>query len=419
MSKRRHIIIGAGPAALSAVEKMRSLSRDDEIKVVSKENALPYCPAILPYVLAGRTAEENIWLRDEDFFRSMDVTYAPGREVVKVLGDKKQVLYRDGAVDQYDSLLIAAGAEPLSSAAEGLGGEDVLRFHTLEDCRRLSGRLASQGDVTILGAGLVAVELAIALVEKGKRVKVIGRGRPLRAYFDEQAGGYIRDILLAHGVEITIGKNINRIKKQGRGIEVCCADGEVFKTDLLVSCMGVKPRLSFIDGSGIRVNQGILVDRRMRTSVEGIYAAGDIAEAPAAFDNRPGISAILPNAIAQGKIAGSNMAGTDCDYEGWLSMNVLKMFGHSAFSLGMAIPQEGEAEVREEKDDTKKSFKRLVTKGERLIGAMFVNMDVDPGVIKYLIEKRVDISACKEALFEQPREISRWLMLKTESNAAI
>ncbi len=419
MSKRRHIIIGAGPAALSAVDMIRSLNREDEIKVVSKEKALPYCPAILPYLLAGRTTEGNIWLRKEDFFRKMDVDFVGGKEVVKVSPEDRRVVYGDGTVDQYDRLLVAAGAEPISSAAEGLGKDDILRFHTLEDYRRLNELLASHGEVTILGAGLVAVELAMALVERGKKVKVIGRGRPLRAYFDEQAGAYLSNILLSQGVEITIGKSVREIKKQGRGLEVHCAEGDVFPTELLVSCMGVRPRLSFVHGSGLGTNQGILVDSRMRTNLEGVYAAGDIAEALSAFDNRPGVSAILPNALAQGRIAGANMAGEDRAYQGWLSMNVLKMFGNSSFSIGTAMPPAGEGEVLEEKDDKKQSLKRLVTKGKELIGAMFINVDLDPGVIKYLIEKRVDISACKEALFARPKETSRWLMLKSEKDSAI
>lgn len=418
MSKKRHIIIGSGPAALSAVNMIRSLSQDDGIKIVSREKTLPYCPAVLPYLLAGRTAEDKIWLRDEDFFQKMDVTFAGGQEVMKILPNLKQVLYRDGAVDQYDSLLIAAGAEPALSPTEGLDTADILRFHTLDDYHRLSERLAGKRDVTVLGAGLVAVELAIALVERGNRVRLIGRGRPLRAYFDEQAGGYIREILVSQGVEITTGKNIIQIKKQQNGLEVRCADGEIFATDLLVSCLGVKPRLSFVEGSGISVHQGILVDRQMRTNVADIYAAGDITESLSAYDSSPGISAILPNAIAQGKVAGSNMAGKDSDYDGWLAMNVLKMFGNSAFSIGMAMPEAGEAEVREAKDDQKKRFKRLVTTDKHLIGAMFINVDLDPGVIKYLIEKRVDISACQEALFEQPKETSSWLMLKHERGAA-
>ena len=418
MSKRKHIIIGAGPAALAAVDTIRSLNRDDEIKVVSKENTLPYCPAVLPYLLAGRTREENIWLRNEGYFDRLDVTFAGGQEVVRVVPESRQVVYADGRVDQYDSLLIAAGAEPVPLAAAGLGEDDILRFHTLEDYRRLNRLLAADRDVTILGAGLVAVELAIALVESGRKVKMIGRGRPLRVYFEEQAGGFISNILTGHGVDITIGKSVSEIRKQGGRIEVQCAEGDVFNTDLLVSCLGVRPRLAFVNDSGIATDQGILVDAKMKTNREDVYAAGDIAESLSAFDNRPGVSAILPNAIAQGRIAGANMAGKECDYPGWLAMNVLKMFGNSAFSIGVSIPQDGESEVLEEKDDAKQRIKRLVTRGKELVGATFINVDVDPGIIKYIIEKKVDISTHKEALFARPKETSRWLLLKTERDSA-
>jgi phenylglyoxylate dehydrogenase epsilon subunit len=418
MPKRKHIIIGAGPAALSAVDKIRSLNQADEIKVVSREDTMPYCPAILPYLVAGRTTRDDVWLRDEEYFRMMNVDFVRAREVVQVLPDKKQVVYRDGNTDRYHSLLIAVGAEPVTLPEMSLNDDSVLKFHGLGDYYRLKALLEDGRDVAILGAGMVALELAVALAEKGNKVKVIGRGRPLRVYFNEQAGGYIRDILIDHGVEITTGKSIKEVKKHRHGVEVHCDDGEVFNTGLLVSCLGVKPRLSLVEGSGIRVNQGILVNNQMKTNVEDVYAAGDVAEAPSFSGNRAGISAILPSAIAQGSVAGANMAGEECYYEGWIPMNLLKIFGNSAFSIGITMPEDGEGEVREEKDDKKRYFKRLVTRDHNLIGAMFVNVDLDPGVISYLIEKKVDIGSHKEALLAQPAEVSRWLMLKTERGAA-
>ncbi len=418
MTKRKHLIIGAGPAALSAIDRMRSRNQDDEIKVVTRENTLPYSPAILPYLLAGRTREDEIWLRDEEYFRRMNVNYTTAKEAIKVLPDKRQVIYRDGDGEEYDDLLIASGAEPSTLPIKGLAKSGALHFHTLEDYHRLNEGLKNGQEVAILGAGMIAMELALALAEKGNRVKVIGRGRPLRAYFDETAGGYIRDIFTSHGVQITTGKDIREVKKSGKGVEVYCTDGVVFPSDWLVSCLGVQPKLSLVAGSGISVNQGILVDNRMKTNLEGIYAAGDVAEAPDFFDNRPGISAILPSAIAQGKTAGANMTGEECAYEGWISMNQLKFFGNSACSIGRAMPRDGETEVLEEKNDKKKSFKRLVIRDNKLIGAMLVNVDLDPGVIRYLIEKRVAIGTSQGALFEHPGEISRWLMLETEHSAA-
>lgn len=418
-SKRKHLIIGSGPAALNAVESIRRLNRDDEIKLVSKEGTLPYSPAILPYLLAGRTTESAIWLREEGYFRSARVSFARSKEVVRVVPDKRQVVYRDGDADEYDNLLIASGAEPLPPPVSGLNDNICHNFRNLDDYHRLNSLLKKGLKVAVLGAGMIATELALALVERGNKVQIIGRGRPLRAYFDERPGKHIADILVSHGIDISTGKTIDAVKKSRAGIEVRCAEGDVFKADVLVACLGVRPNLSLLEGSGIAINQGVLVDSRMRTNIDSIYAAGDIAEAPDFFNSRPGISAILPSAIAQGKVAGTNMAGGDSSYEGWLSMNQFKFFGNSAFSIGIAAPQDSKDEILEENNDDKGRFKRLIIRDNRLIGAVFVNVDIDPGTIRYLIEKKVDINSYKEKLFEQPREISRWLMMENERKVTV
>ncbi len=408
----KHIIIGSGPAALSAVEAIRRLSKTDEIKVVSREDSLPYSPAGLPYLLAGRTSEAEFFPKGAEYFEKQRVTFGRGQEATRIVAGKKQVVYRSGEAESYDRLLIACGATP----AGGPGGNGVLAFHTLADCRRLTSIAGPAAEISVLGAGMVAVELSVALAERGARTRIIGRGRPLRAYFDEKPGAMIARVLTEHGIDIRTGKVITAVRKSGNGTQVVCGDGEVFEADAVVSCMGVKPRLDLIEGSGIAVNQGILVDRRMRTNVDGIYAAGDVAEAPSFADGRPGVSAILPNAIAQGAVAGANMAGGDDEYEGWLPMNLLKFYGNSAFSIGAATP--GEADPLEMNDEASRRFKRLVFRDDRLIGAMFVNVAVDPGVISYLIRRRVNVWKRQSALFEQPLEVGRWLMLANERGKA-
>ncbi len=176
--------------------------------------------------------------------------------------------------------------------------------------------------------------------------------------------------------------------------------------------MGVRPRLDAVQGSGIAVGQGILVDRRMRTNAENIYAAGDVAEAPSFLDGRPGVSAILPNAIGQGAVAGTNMAGSQCEYEGWLPMNLLTLDGKLIFSIGSAAQDVDE--LMEKSDDDRRKFERLSFQGGRLVGTMFVNVDVDPGVFTCLIKKRLDVGKHKQALFDRPRRVSRWLMMVGE-----
>ena len=110
---RRHLIIGCGPAALPALEKIRSINQQDEIKLVTMENFLPYSPAALPYLLSGRTTESNICIANESYFEKLRVSLVTGKEVVGVLPERKEVIYGDGGKDNYDTLLIASGSAPI------------------------------------------------------------------------------------------------------------------------------------------------------------------------------------------------------------------------------------------------------------------------------------------------------------------
>jgi phenylglyoxylate dehydrogenase epsilon subunit len=156
----------------------------------------------------------------------------------------------------------------------------------------------------------------------------------------------------------------------------------------------------------------------MMTSNPDVYAAGDVAEAPDFFTGQPGMNQIIESAVDEGRIAGANMAGEINDYEGWISSNIFNFFGHTAFSAGLSMPADTRYEVLQEKDEGKARYKKLVYDEGKLVGAMFLNVDLDPGVLLYLIRKRVDVSDHKQLLLEQPREISRWLMLETEQKEA-
>ena len=415
MSKKKHLIIGCGPAAISAIDTMRALDQENEIRVVWKEDNLPYSPAALPYVLAGRTGEGGLFPRGKSYFESRGVTFVPGKEAVRIVPEKKKIIYKDGDTEEYDSLLVACGAEP---ASQGLDGEtELLKFHSLGDLRRLISELKASVDATILGAGMVAVELAVALTERGCKARLLGRGRPLRAYFDEGPGAFIREILTERGIDIQTGRIISQVKRNGQRFEIHCADGKVFETGMVVSCLGVTPRLGLIEGSGISANRGILCDRKMRTNLDNVYAAGDVVEAPSFRNGDTGVCAILPEAIAQGKVAGSNMVGKELDYEGWVPVNLLKFFGQAALSAGAVETGMPDAEVLEKKDSGTRRFERLVFTDGRLIGGMFVNVEIDPGVMLYLIKKRVTVGQHKRALLEEPAEVSRWLMLNSEKSS--
>ncbi|MDO8691290.1 MAG: hypothetical protein Q7R39_14990, partial [Dehalococcoidia bacterium] len=131
-----------------------------------------------------------------------------------------------------------------------------------------------------------------------------------------------------------------------------------------------------------------------------------------------GLNPILPSAVAQGKAAGASMAGRPEAYERWIPMNVFNFFGCTGFSVGTPMPVGAEFEAIASSDAKNKSYRKLVLKGGRLVGAMFVNVAADPGIFGYLMRRKLDIGAFRQALLEKPREVSRHLMIAAEKKDA-
>jgi phenylglyoxylate dehydrogenase epsilon subunit len=417
MATRKHLIIGAGSAALAAAREIRSISQDDEIVLVTREDVPPYCVAVLPYLISGRMQESDLWLLEDDQVSELHLSLLRGKEVTSVNPDKKRITYAGGEQESYDTLLIASGSHPLKPDITGLDEVGFLPFHTLADLRRLQGQLKGKKDIAIYGGGLVAIELAIALREAGYRVTVIVRSRILRRYFDPKAAYIIQDILLNNGVQIYEGCTIEELKANKTTVELALSNATTLTTEAIALCLGIQPSISFLKDTGIAFSDGVLVDQGMRTNRAHVYAAGDAAEAPDFFTGTPGLSPILPSAIGQGKIAGRNMAGEEAAYEGWIPMNILHFFGQRAVSVG--IMPNGDTRVLQATDEQGKGFKKLVFQGDSLVGASFLGVDVFPGVFQYLISNRVPIGPHAELLFEKPKETSCWLMLKTEKEQAM
>jgi len=411
---RKHLIIGCGPAALRALEEIRNISSDDEIKLVTMEHHLPYSPSALPFLLSGRIKENDIWLRDESYFHRINAAFARGKEVVKVLPDKKEVIYSDEDCDTYDNLLIASGSKPIKPLIKGSKEAGYSDFHVINDYQSLLKQLDKK-NIVVCGAGLVGIEVSMALLERGYSVNVIElENRILPRYFDREVAAVIEDILRSQGAQIYTNSKVCEIRADKGKTELILENGSSLNSDVLIMALGVEPRINFIERSGIDINRGIVVDSSMRTNIPDIYAAGDVAETHSFIGNEIGVNPILPNALTQGEVAGANMAGKETNFQGWIAMNILDFFGNSALSVGLSMQSQNGYQVMEDKKDKGAQFTRFVYEGDRLVGAMLINIDVHPGTIRYLIEKKVDIGTNKSAFLEKPDEISRWLVLENE-----
>jgi phenylglyoxylate dehydrogenase epsilon subunit len=414
LEKRKHVIIGCGTAALAALKQMREVNSEDEVKLVSMEPHLPYSPTSLPYLISGKINESDMPMVTDDFFDRMGAAWVRGKRVEQLDTAKREIRYDTGERESYDSLLIATGSEPHFPSIPGLDNERSLQLRTLDHARELIAKMKGTRTAILLGAGLIGMHVAECLAEQGVQVKVVEMlSHVLPAYFDEDASRMIQRVLEKHGVMFFTDHRAVEVAWKQRSVEVTLEGGEILEADLLLVATGVKPRTSFLNGSGIKIHDGILVDSQMRTNLPYIFAAGDVAAAKNLLTGEYGLNPILPNAAEQGKIAGSNMVGQKKEYDGWLPMNTFNFFGHRAVSVGKAAPAAGD-QVLVEKDEVKGTYRKIICGQERFLGATFLDIDLDAGVFQYLIRKRVEIGAYKDHLIKRPRETSVWLMREAE-----
>lgn len=416
MSTRKHLVIGSGSAAVSALREIKAHRPRDEATLLTMEGHQPYSPMALPYLVAGKKERIPDLVRP-GFFDEMGATLLTGTKAEGLDPEAKQVICSGGRRESYDRLLIASGSEPVLQPVLESAGVPV--FHVKDDCGPMLS-LKKGSRTTILGAGFVGMELAASLSEAGHRVEVIApRERILRPYFDPALDPLLIRLFQDRGIQVALNwGEATEVQRSGGKFSAKFTCGMEIETDLLVAATGVRPRTDFLQGSGIRINQGVVVDRGMRTSLPDVYAAGDVAEAPNLLTGRYGLSLILPSAVEQGRVAGSSMADGDRRYEGWLSMNAFNFFGYMAVSLGefMGRPED---KVLEEKSPETRQYKKLVFREGKLIGLNLFNVKADSGVLAHLIRRGIDVQGNEDLLLEKPDEAGLWLMQEAERRDAL
>jgi phenylglyoxylate dehydrogenase epsilon subunit len=264
----------------------------------------------------------------------------------------------------------------------------------------------------VLGAGLIGLHAAENLAKGGMKVIVVeALSQVLPGYFDEEASQMIHKAFSDNGVKILLKEKVSRVEGSEEKISLSLASGKDLSAGLLVVATGVQPRVEYLKGSGVEVDQGILVDESMKTNVSGIWAAGDVAQARGFFESSKILNATLPNAVEQGRIAGMDMVDDPAlkVYQGAVALNTYKFFSHRAFSVGMFRAEAG-CEVEKVVDPESFKYQKLIFKDDQLVGAAGINSDLDPGVMYQLIRRKAYLGDVKARFCASPLEISRVMM---------
>jgi phenylglyoxylate dehydrogenase epsilon subunit len=414
MSHSKYLIVGCSHAGLSALDAIRIRDREGSVTLLTREGHLPYSPTILPYVLAGQTSPDTIYLRYEEELKRMAVAFRQEAEVVSVDPAVHEVTLNSGEKIGYEKLLLATGAEPVIPLVDGLKSVPYQVLRTLEDAMRLRSIMREVKSAIVLGAGLIAMHAAENLTKAGKAVTVVVRSRMLRGYFDEVAGSLIQKIFAQNGINALTGSQVAYIEPNQVGCRVFLESGEEISGDMLIVATGVKPCTDYLLGSGIDLKEGILVNETMRTSVEDVWAAGDVAQAAGFFEREKKVDATLPSAVEQGRMAGMDMVGDSHlkAYVGGVPVNTYNFFGNRAFSAGLSTADESleGIEVDQMHLPSSRQYQKMVFKEDCLVGIAGINRSVDPGIMYQLIRRQVDLKEVRAQFAAAPQQMGRVLM---------
>jgi NAD(P)H-nitrite reductase large subunit len=397
-----YVIIGNSVAAIGAVRGIRQIDTEGNITVISRENHTAYGRPLISYLLGGTVTEKRMAYLPDDFYEKNRVNLLLNAEVVAVDSDQKRVKLAAGDVINFDKLLVATGGDPFVPPIEGMGGkEKIFTFTTWDDAAKLKGIAYDINRVVVIGGGLIGLKAAEGLNQLEKSVTIVELAdRILSAAFDRTAGRIVAKKMKANGIEVLTEDTVVRIEGEGAEISgVTLKSGDFIPCDTVIVAIGVRPAAGFLKGSGVEVNRGILADDTMETSVKGIYAAGDVAEARDFFTGTKNPMPIWPDAYIQGDIAGVAMAGGDKTYAGGLAMNSLELFKVPTISMGITNPAEhDEYDILTYQDLENYLYRKIVLKGNLLVGAVLVGAVDRAGIFAGLIRDQIDISPFKDKL---------------------
>ena len=459
-----HVILGAGPAGVTAAETLRKHAPDSQITLISGEPGPPYSRMAIPYLLEGKIVERGTYLRQADaHYDQLGIAYKQG-PVTSVDTAAKSVTCADSSSLGYDKLLIATGATPVRPPVEGLDCPGVHTCWTLEDARQIVKHAKPGAPVVLVGAGFIGCIVLEALATMGVDLTVVEIGdRMVPRMLDEVAGNMLRRWCEAKGVRVLTGAAVDSISAagaagpsaapaqpaapeekpgffarllglegtapaltpaaaEGAGTEsgsegavltVTLADGQSLPAALVVVAAGVTSNIGFLGGSGVETYRGVKVDPFHQTSAADVYAAGDVAEGIDLSTGHSDMLAVQPVAVEHGQIAALNMCGLSTPHRGSLNMNVLDTLGLISSSFGAWQGVAGGAQARMV-DEEGCRYLRLEFDGDRLIGAQCVGMTDHIGVLRGLIQSELPLGGWKEKLIAAPERVAEAYVFVTQ-----
>jgi NAD(P)H-nitrite reductase large subunit len=416
----RHLIIGGGTAGMNAIRTIREEETErSAITLVSAEK--PYSRMVLPYYLDRSIAESHVYTATAKVLDGWGVTRHLGKRATGLDTKGNLCTLDDGTTVEYDDCLVATGSSAVRAPVPGADGPGVHSFWTLDQARGVLAQIQPGSHVVMVGAGFIAFTILNSILALGAKLTIVEVApRILPRMIDDTGAGLVAAWLTQHGVAVRTSARLTKIEDvKGRQRLRFTAGGDLV-ADVVIMATGIRTNLDWLKGSGVTVNQGIVVDDHLRSSVPNVYAAGDVAEGLDLISQANAVHAIEPTAQEHGRVVGANMAGKDVRYRGSLIINIVEVCHLDVASFGAW--DDATAEMASGVKADRPAYRKLLWRGDRLTGAIILgpSSDIwttnDVGMLKGLVQSGVGLGRWKAHLKRNPFDIKpAFIATKTTS----
>jgi nitrite reductase (NADH) large subunit len=392
------VIIGNHCAGLTAAETIRRKDKDSSITIISNEDVPPYSRCLVNYLISKEKTLSEILFKPEDFYKTNNIDTLFGREAIKIIPEKKEVILDDNTSVSYDKLLIATGGSAGGIDIKGADKKGIFTLRTLDDAKEINSYSENIENAVVYGGGLVGIKSALALYKLGKNVKIIiSSGSILSQNIDTEESGLVEKYLESKGIELIKNTQIQEIAGDDKIKEVLLSNGEKRKCGLLVIGKGVKANTGLMADTGIKTDMGIIIDNHCRTSVKDIYAAGDVTQSSDSIRKSNCINALWPLAAEEGRVAAENMLGKDSALRERTSMNSMDIIGLPLISCGLTGTRDkpSDAEVLISKDLNKWTLNKYIIKDNKLAGFVLIGNIKNAGILTTMLRKQLPANELK------------------------
>ena len=354
------VIVGGVAGGATAAARIRRLKEDAEIIILEKTGYISYANCGLPYYIGDVIEESNnlILQTPQSFKNRFCIDVRVNNEVISVNSDKKYVVVKNVLTNEtyqetYDKLILSPGAKPLMPNISGMDSNRIFTLKTVEDTFKMKKFIQDKNPkrVVIIGGGFIGMEMLENLLNLGLEVTLIEGSNQLLGQLDGDMASFVHVKLKNLGIRFFLNTVVSKFEDTGKGLNVFVDNQMILQTDIVLMRIGVIPETSFIKNTSITlgIKGSIVVNEKMETSIEDIYAVGDAVEVNNFVTNERGLILLAGPANKQARIAADNICGLNSRYQGFQSSSILKLFDWTIASTGISEKQAKKLNINYEK----------------------------------------------------------------------